>query len=54
VVRSSTPLTGQVADSIAAFAAALREAVARRRLAVIDCVVDSSEYWEQMSKPGSN
>ena len=35
-------------NSIAAFEQALREAVASRRLTVIDAEVDPSEYWEQM------
>jgi len=34
--------------TIAAFELALREAVASRRFTVIDCLVDPSEYWEQM------
>lgn len=35
-------------DTLAAFDAALREAVASRRFTVIDCLVDPAEYWEQM------
>ncbi|MCP5366108.1 MAG: thiamine pyrophosphate-binding protein [Hyphomicrobiales bacterium] len=35
-------------DTIADFKAALDEAVAARRLTVIDAQVDPSEYWEQM------
>ncbi len=35
-------------DNIAAFDAALAEAVASRRFTVIDALVDPAEYWEQM------
>ncbi len=39
---------GMRVDTLAAFDAALREAVASRRFTVIDCLVDPAEYWEQM------
>lgn len=48
IIAQGFGASGVRVDSIAAFDAALREAVAGRRFTVIDCLVDPSEYWEQM------
>ena len=48
VIAEGFGAKGVRVDTLAAFDQALREAVASRRFTVIDCLVDPSEYWEQM------
>jgi acetolactate synthase-1/2/3 large subunit len=48
IIAQGFGATGVRVDGIAAFDRALRDAVASRRLTVIDAEVDPSEYWEQM------
>jgi acetolactate synthase-1/2/3 large subunit len=40
--------SAQRVETLGAFASALRDAVASRRFTVIDALVDSAEYMEQM------
>ena len=48
IIASGFGAKGVRVTTVAAFAKALREAVASRRFTVIDAQIDPSEYWEQM------